>query len=98
MSADTQERIAQDIAAIRKDMDMVLHGNGRRGVWALSDAVFGHKDKLEPGLLTRVKQIEDRHKEQTWLQRGIAIGVALVLVDGLFDLNVSALIARAFGQ
>ena len=94
----TQEQIAEDIASIRKDVDFILHGNGRRGLWAISDAVFGHRDKNEPGLVTRVKAVEDRHKEQTWLQRGIAIGMGLVIADTVFGLNLSALAGRFFGQ
>ncbi len=48
-------QIAADIARIRKDVDMILHGNGRKGLWALSDAVFGVPGKDDNGLLGKVK-------------------------------------------
>ena len=96
--AGTQEQIAADIKKIRTDVDLILHGNGRRGVWALSDAVFGHRDKNEPGLVNRMKVIEDRHKEQTWLQRGIAIGVGIVALDSLLGIDLAGIARTLFSR
>jgi hypothetical protein len=56
-AGDDMERIARDVAQIRKDVDSVLHGNGRKGLWALSDAVFGPPDKSGPGLVAQVKEL-----------------------------------------
>lgn len=58
-------RIADDVAQIRKDVDAILHGNGRKGVWALSDAVFGVPGKDDDGMVGQIKvlmqaQAEDR--------------------------------------
>ena len=48
------EQIAADLAAIRKDVDAILHGNGRKGLWAISDAVFGPPGKNRDGLVEKV--------------------------------------------
>jgi hypothetical protein len=92
------EQIAEDVARIRKDVDSVLHGNGRKGLWAVSDAVFGAPGRHDDGLVKRMQTLEDRSKEARYLQRGIAIGMALVAADTLLGLNLSALVGRLFGQ
>jgi hypothetical protein len=92
------EQIAEDVARIRKDVDSVLHGNGRKGLWAVSDAVFGAPGRHDDGLVKRMQTLEDRNKEARYLQRGIAIGVAVVTVDTVLGLNLASLIGRFFGQ
>jgi hypothetical protein len=92
------EQIAEDVARIRKDVDAVLHGNHRKGLWAISDAVFGPPGKDDDGLVKRMRALEDRNKETKFLQRGIAIGMGLVVADNVLGLNLSALVGRLFGQ
>jgi hypothetical protein len=92
------DQIAEDVALIRKDIDKILHGNGRRGLWALSDAVFGPNGRPDDGLQKRMQTLEDRGKEARFLQRGIAVGMALMAADSLLGLNLAALVARFFGQ
>ena len=91
------ERIAADVSRIRKDVDSILHGNGRKGVWALSDAVFGPPSRPDEGLVRRVGNIESHARENKILQRGIAIGIALVALDTVFGLNLAALVQRLIG-
>ena len=58
------ERIAADVAQIRKDVDSVLHGNGRKGLWALSDAVFGPPGRGDDGLVRKVDALTDARKAE----------------------------------
>ena len=97
-------QIARDVARIRKDVDAVAadikhltHGNGRKGLWALSDAVFGPPNRPDDGLVKRISGIEDRHKESKWLTRGIAIGMSLVVADNVLGLNLAGLVQRLLG-
>jgi hypothetical protein len=96
MSQDDQ--IAADIKGIRSDIDKILHGNGRRGLWALSDAVFGPAGRDVDGLQKRMQVLEERSKESRYLQRGIAIGVGVVTLDTVLGLNLASLVGRLFGQ
>lgn len=61
---DDTHRIAADVAGIRKDMDTMLHGNGRKGLVALSDAVFGPPDKSTPGLVAQVKALSEAREAE----------------------------------
>jgi hypothetical protein len=58
------ETIAADVAQIRKDVDSVLHGNGRKGLWALSDAVFGPPGRNEAGLIRKVEDLADARQAE----------------------------------
>jgi hypothetical protein len=58
------ETIAADVAQIRKDVDSVLHGNGRKGLWALSDAVFGPPGRGDDGLICKVDALADARKAE----------------------------------
>ena len=96
MTNDEQTKLMKDVSLIRQDVDSILHGNGRAGVRKIADAVFGHRDApQEPGLMIRVQNVERaqqkevaERKEQRTLQRGIAIGLSVVLLDtvGVVDL------------
>lgn len=91
--------IKDELAAIRQELVYITHGNGRRGLWAISDAVFGAKDRPdEPGLVSRVKAIEERHKESRFLTRGIAIGVGLLTVDKVVGLDLVAIVTSFFAR
>jgi len=101
------DQLEQDVAQIRKDVDSILHGNGRRGLWDLSDAIFGHKDKSEPGIQARVKALEasaaqraNERKVTSAYQRGIAIGLALVAGNTFFgvQLNIPDIITRLLAR
>ena len=94
----TLEQIAADVAKIRADVDHISHGNGRAGIWALSDTVFGPKGQPARGILERLEKVEAAHREGRFLQRGIAIGVSLVALDSLFGLDLASLAGRLFGQ
>ena len=94
---DDMTRIAADVAKIRTDVDAVLHGNHRKGLRDIADAVFGPPGRPDDGLVKRVATIEQTTREGRFLQRGIAIGVALVLVEGAFNINLTRLIAAWFG-
>ena len=57
-SEDVQ--IAADVARIRQDIDKILHGNGRKGLWAISDVVFGAPGRAnDDGLLGQVKVLAE---------------------------------------
>ena len=92
-----EHQIARDVARIRKDVDAILHGNGRKGVWALSDAVFGPPNRPDDGLAKRVTVIEQTTRESKLLQRGIAIGMSLVVADSVIGLNLAGLVQRLIG-
>jgi hypothetical protein len=64
------ETIAADVAQIRKDVDSVLHGNGRKGLWALSDAVFGPPGRTEDGLVNKVETLADAREAELNQQIG----------------------------
>lgn len=85
-SQDVQ--LADDVAAIRKDVDSILHGNGRKGLWALSDAVFGPPGDKAPGLQERVKILAEARERELNLREGsrrtlVALGTAIVAISGL---------------
>ena len=93
------------LATISEDISHLTHGNGRKGVRALLDDVYGPSSRERPGLFERVvllekevRAIAEQRKETRWLQRGIAIGMSLVIADTVFGLNLSALAGRFFGQ
>jgi hypothetical protein len=96
MSQDDQ--LTRDVAAIRNDIDHILNGNGRKGLKQISDAVFGPNGRPDDGLVKRLQVVEDRGKEARYLQRGIAVGMALMAADSLLGLNLAALVGRLFGQ
>ena len=91
------DAVVTRLEAIGEDVQKLTHGNGRKGLWALSDAVFGPPGCSEEGLVKRLAVIERATRESRLLQRGIAIGVGLVLIEHSFDLNLARLVAAWFG-
>jgi hypothetical protein len=104
-NANTQ--LTEINAAIRQchtQIGELLHGNGRQGLHAICDDLYGPRHRERPGLFARVVLLEknvqtltDARKETRWLQRGIAIGVTLVLIDTVLDLELARLIGGIFG-
>jgi len=88
---------------IAHDMDALVHGNGRQGVRALVDDVYGPRGRERPGLFERVVLLEkeirtlaEQRKETRWLQRGIAIGVGVVALDTIFGIDLAGIIKSLF--
>ena len=91
--------IKDDVKTLKEDVNTILHGNGREGLWAISDAIFGKKNQpSEPGLMSRVKVVENEARERRWINRGIAIGVGLVGAETLLDVNVLAFLGSLLGR
>ena len=102
---DRLDAIECRLTAISTDLDQLVHGNGRQGVRALLDDVYGPRGRERPGLFERVVILEkevrllaEQRKETRWLQRGIAIGMGLVIADTVFGLNLATLAGTFFGQ
>lgn len=57
-------QLVKDVAQIRKDVDSILHGNGRKGLWAISDTVFGPPDKSARGLVEQVKTLSEAREAE----------------------------------
>jgi hypothetical protein len=95
--AAQQDKIAKDVAKIRTDVDLILHGNGRRGIWQISDVLFGPAGQPHRGMQQRLEKVERYQNEGRVLQRGIAIGVALVALDIVFGLDLTRVIGGIFG-
>ena len=81
------DQIADDVAQIRKDVDAILHGNGRKGLWALSDAVFGPPGHNHPGLVDQVKGLAEARARDANMREGsrrtlIALGAVAALLSG----------------
>jgi hypothetical protein len=98
------EAVCRRLESIATDIGHLTHGNGRTGVHALLDDIYGPPNGNRRGLIARVVVLESevdrlsaQRKETRWLQRGIAIGVALVLVEGAFNIEIARVIAAWFG-
>ena len=98
------QAVCERLETIGTDLDTLVHGNGRTGVHALLDDVYGPPNRARLGIIARVVILETQveafcaaRKETRWLQRGIAIGVSLVLLEGTLDINIARLIAAWFG-
>jgi len=95
------ERIAADVAQIRKDVDSVLHGNGRKGLWALSDAVFGPPGRNHDGLVDKVEVLADAREAELNQQIGRdrvinQIRALIVFLIALLGIGGGVTITRLF--
>ena len=98
------DEIDGKLAKIEKQLHELTHGNGRHGVRALVDDVYGPRGRERPGMIARLclveKDVADcqrTRRESKILQRGIAAGIALVTLDVVLGVNLSALLAQIFG-
>ena len=100
------DTLCDRINAIDNSLHELLHGNGldRTGLRTLLDDMYGPARSGRLGLVARVTILETQvealcaqRKEARWLQRGIAVGVALVLVEGAFNVNLVRAITAWLG-
>ena len=91
--SDHEDHITNELKAVRRQLSEILHGNGRAGLHRLCDDLYGPKDGTRTGLTARMKGVEDsveklarQRAETTWLQRGIAAGMSVVLLEHVFEI------------
>ena len=96
--------LCERIDTIDTNIDELLHGNGRTGLHALIDDFYGPNNRARPGIIARVvlletevRKLAEQRKETKWMQRGIAIGVGLVALDTIFNLDIARLLGSVFG-
>ena len=96
--------INEQLKAIREDLHQISHGNGRQGLRQLLDDMYGPRTRERPGLFARVVIIENdvesmkaSQRERVWLQRGIAVGMALVLAEQVMGVNIGGILRTALG-
>lgn len=94
------------IDAIDTNLKELVHGNGhgRTGFHTLLDDVYGPANRVRPGLIARVVLLEtevrllaEQRKETKWMQRGIALGVSLVLIENTFGFSLTRVIGAWLG-
>jgi hypothetical protein len=91
--SDHEDHITAELKAIRAKLNEILFGNGRAGMHRMCDDLYGDpRDGSRAGLTARMKGVEDsveklarQRAETTWLQRGIAIGMSIVLAEHVFE-------------
>ena len=93
------------LEAIANDINHLTHGNGRAGVHTLIDDVYGPAHRARAGLMARVGVLESQlqalvsqRSEARWLQRGVAVGMALVAADTVLGLNLAGLLRGILPQ
>ena len=98
------DEIDGKLAKIEKQLHELTHGNGRHGVRALVDDVYGPRGRERPGMIARLclveKDVADcqrTRRESKILQRGVAIGVGLIGAEIVFGLDFSTLLRSIFG-
>ena len=101
---ENDTHITEQLEAIRAELHSLAHGNGRQGLRQLLDDVYGPRTRERPGLFARVVIIEKdvegmkaSQRERVWLQRGIAVGMALVLAEQVMGVNIGGVLRTAFG-
>ena len=82
------DQLASDVAQIRKDVDSILHGNGRKGLWAISDAVFGAPGKDDNGLVGDVRDLKESRAKEANVREGgrrvlVVLGTIVTILSGL---------------
>ena len=97
--SEHEDHITRELKAVRRQLAEILHGNGRAGLHRLNDDLYGPRDGSRRGVITRVSRIEEsveklarQRTETTWLQRGIAVGMGIVLIEHVFDVPIAAII------
>ena len=90
--------IKDDVKVLKQDVNTILHGNGRHGLWSISDALFGRAGGTDPGVKDRVKDLENESKERKWLRRGLATGVGFLSVEGVLGVTLFSFISGLFGR
>lgn len=104
----TDDQLNERLDDIQAQLSTVLHGNGRAGIWAISDFLFGEKGgDRSKGAEARLKALEaaegkrvNDERVRMAYQRGIAIGLALVASNTFFglQLNIPELISRLLAR
>jgi hypothetical protein len=104
MADTTNNELNDAITGINNRLEYLINGNGRKGVHALLDDVYGDSGRTRPGLFARVVLIEAevqelkmQRRETKFLQRGIAAGVGLVALDSVFGIDLMGVLGALFG-
>jgi tetrahydromethanopterin S-methyltransferase subunit G len=58
------EAVCERLDDIARNLEHLTHGNGRKGLWALSDAVFGPPGRNEAGLIRKVEDLADARQAE----------------------------------
>lgn len=100
----TDDQLNERLDEIQKQLDVIIHGNGRKGLRQITDFLFGEKGgdpakgakaRLEAIEVAEAKRVSDRRVQLAY-QRGIAVGLALVASNTFFGLQLDLpAIARA---
>ena len=98
----TEDKLEERLDRIEAQLDLVIHGNGRAGIWKISDYIFGKqgvKERLEALEAHDLKLDRERATSRAY-QRGIAIGLALVAGNTFFgvQVNIPELLSRLLSR
>lgn len=100
----TDDQLEQRLDGIDGQLNVIINGNGRKGIRQITDFLFGEKGgdagkgaqaRLEALEIADGKRANDRRVQLAY-QRGIAVGLALVASNTFFGLQLDVpSVARA---
>lgn len=92
----TDDQLNDRLDDIQQQLNVIIHGNGRKGLRQITDFLFGEKGgdagkgaaaRIEALEVAETKRANDRRVQLAY-QRGIAVGLALVAGNTFFGLQV----------
>lgn len=100
----TDDQLEERLDGIEDQLNVIINGNGRKGLRQITDFLFGEKGgdagkgaaaRIEALEVAETKRANDRRVQLAY-QRGIAVGLALVASNTFFGLQLDLpAVARA---
>ena len=97
--------LCAEVEGIRKDVYLLTHGNGRQGVRALLEDVYGPDTRHRAGLFERVvvleaevEEVKRQRNESKWMQRGIAVAAGLLLIEAIVGVELARIVRSLVGS